>query len=278
FAALIITSGAHGAGLHMWNVSIADAVTIANLTNISEILCGPIMFAAKFAVLKQTERIFCTATHNSVYYWWIQAMIWANAVPSLSFSVVFLCACIPRSKLWDTALPGNCMTSTNNAIIATSSVNIASDWSALILPLIVTRRLQIDLRRKLGVMAIFTVGSLACVASIVRLIYSVQLTKSTDVLDTLSIWAFIELTTVILSSCFPVLPKFIHIVSHGRTGTSSIAKQSYAVPYPSYLNKNHPKPLSAVEFSRNPNSQTYYMELYEHSSGACMINGDSVWY
>lgn len=148
------------------------------------------MFAAKFSVLKQTERIFCTSTQRkSVYYWWIQAMIWANAAFSLSFSIVFLCACIPRSKLWETTLPGNCMTSTNTAIIATSIVNIVSDWSALILPLIVIHRLQMNARRKLGVMAIFAVGLLACVASIVRLVYSVQLVKTVTVLNTLSIWA-----------------------------------------------------------------------------------------
>jgi hypothetical protein len=88
-------------------------------------------------------------------------------------------------------MPGTCI-STNGSIIATSIINIISDWSALILPLVVIRKLQMSTKKKIGVMAIFAVGFLACVASIVRLVYSIRLTQTIDetwAIDPVGIWA-----------------------------------------------------------------------------------------
>ncbi|KAF4627474.1 hypothetical protein G7Y89_g10675 [Cudoniella acicularis] len=219
FIGVIVTSGTYGQGRHIWDVSIHGVQQVANLSNISEILYGPTMFCAKFSVLKQIERIFCSIKKDHVY-WWIQAMIWANALFDVSIFVSFLCACIPREKLWNPTVEGTCI-STNGSIIATSIINIISDWSALILPLVVIRKLKMDMQKKLGVMAIFAVGLLACIASIVRLIYSIQLTNSADetwAIDPVGIWAFIEFATVILSGCFPILPRFMQFIRYGRNG------------------------------------------------------------
>ncbi|TVY73379.1 hypothetical protein LSUE1_G005369 [Lachnellula suecica] len=178
FAGVIVTSGTLGQGRHLWDVSIAVAMQVSIFSNISEILYGPTMFCAKFSVLKQMERIFCSARKDHIY-WWIQAMIWANALFDLSIFVAFLCACVPREKLWNPLLPGTCI-STNGSIIATSVINIISDWAALILPLIVIRKLQMNGNKKIGVMAIFAVGFLACADSIIRLLYSIRLTQTFD--------------------------------------------------------------------------------------------------
>jgi len=183
-------SGTYGQGRHLWNVSLAGVIQVANLSNISEILYGPTMFFAKFSVLKQMERIF-VGTKKGRTYWWIQAMIWANGLFDLSIFIAFICACIPRDKLWNPKLPGTCI-STNTSIIATSIINIISDWSALILPLVVVHRLQMSPKQKLGIMAIFAVGLLACVASIIRLVYSIQLIQTFDetwAIDPVAIWA-----------------------------------------------------------------------------------------
>ena len=190
FTGVIVTSGTYGQGRHLWNVSIAGVEQVANLSNISEILYGPTMFLAKFSVLKQMERIFVGTKKDSTY-WWIQAMIWANGLFDLSIFIAFICACVPREKLWNPQLSGTCI-STNSSIIATSIINIISDWSALILPLVVIRRLRMSVKQKIGVGAIFAVGFLACVASIVRLVYSVQLTQTFDetwAIDPVAIWA-----------------------------------------------------------------------------------------
>ncbi|KUI57687.1 hypothetical protein VP1G_05001 [Cytospora mali] len=260
FVGVIVTSGVHGQGRHLWNVSIAGVMSVANFSNISEILYGPTMFAAKFSVLKQTERIFCEARHDSVY-WWIQAMIWANALFDLSIFIAFVCACIPREKLWNTTMPGTCI-STNSSIIATSIINIVSDWSTLILPLVVIRRLQMDLRRKIGVMAIFAVGLLACIASIVRLVYSVRLTQTTDrtwAIDPVGIWAFVEFTTVILSGCFPILPRFLQFVRYGRAGppVSNNSSRTYTMDKSFRSKKKRSIPMDSLasrrdDFDDNP--------------------------
>ena len=190
FAGVIITSGTFGQGRHMWDVSIAGVIQVSNLSNISEILYGPTMFFAKFSVLKQTERVF-VGTKKGNTYWWTQILIWANGIFGLSIFVVFICACVPRKKLWEPDLPGTCI-STNGTIIATSIINIVSDWSALILPLAVINRLKVSPKQKIGVMGIFAIGLLACIASIIRLVYSIRLTRAVDrtwAINPVGIWA-----------------------------------------------------------------------------------------
>ena len=59
--------------------------------------------------------------------------------------------------------------------VLTGSINIASDFVILILPLPILLRLQMALAKKLRLALVFSFGSFACIASIVRLVYSLQL-------------------------------------------------------------------------------------------------------
>ena len=116
------------------------------------------MFAAKLAVLLQMMRIFKGNRKDSVY-WSTQVLIWTNFVFYTTIFFCFIFACVPRQKLGDPTIPGHCI-STRDSILATSYINIVSDISMLLLPIYAIWKLEIVLKRKLAIAAVFGTGIL----------------------------------------------------------------------------------------------------------------------
>ena len=67
--------------------------------------------------------------------------------------------CTPRAKIWNPEIPGRCVDYKSFTVV-TSVFNLVSDFLMLLFPLICTRRLQMSSKRKLGLSAIFSIGSL----------------------------------------------------------------------------------------------------------------------
>ena len=73
-------------------------------------------------------------------------------------------------------------------------------------------------KRKSKILAVFTVGFFACVSSVVRLVYSVQLSQVSDTnaasqaqqlaTDKDGLWGFAEIALGIIAGCMPILPRF----------------------------------------------------------------------
>ena len=130
------------------------------MTNCIEIPYGPVMFAAKYSVLRQIEQIF-TGTRKDYIFWWARGLIWANLAFDLAIFIACIAACVPREKTWnlDPTISGTCLNS-EGLILATSAMNILSDWSAFLLPLFAIRRLKMGNKAKIGVAAIFATALL----------------------------------------------------------------------------------------------------------------------
>ncbi|KAF2202989.1 integral membrane protein [Delitschia confertaspora ATCC 74209] len=186
----MLLAGNAGQGRHQWNVSVAGVERVALLANILEILYPPAMFCAKFTILLQIQRIFASHQKNLIY-WSIQALIGANFITYFATFVAFIFACWPREKIWNPHIPGRCI-STNASIIVTSAINIISDVTILLLPLIGIKKLHLPAKKKIMVGAVFATGAFACISSIIRLVYSIQLTNTKDVtwaISPVGMWA-----------------------------------------------------------------------------------------
>lgn len=72
-------------------------------------------------------------------------------------TLCLMAAYVPRAKLSNPALPGRCI---NNyaSILATSTINIASDFFVLLLPVFVVWKLKVALKRKMIISAVFGMG------------------------------------------------------------------------------------------------------------------------
>ncbi len=121
---------------------------------------GITVFILKLSILLQYKKIFTPAQKRNVMYWGIHLVIWLNFAFyfAITFAEIFLCK--PRQKYWNVLITtGHCF-NRNAANIAAGAVNSFSDFVILLLPQRVIWKLQMPLKRKLGVSAIFLVGLL----------------------------------------------------------------------------------------------------------------------
>lgn len=148
----------YNCGKHMWNVSIADMMEVLRYANYTQLFYSPPVFFAKLAILMQISRIFSVGQRNGIF-WSSWALIIANAVCYIIVMFLFIFECNPRQKIWNPSVEGKCM-NTGNAVLAISAVNLASDVAILILPMFSVWNLQMPFRKKVGVVAIFSLGVL----------------------------------------------------------------------------------------------------------------------
>jgi hypothetical protein len=117
------------------------------------------MFFAKYVVLRQIETIFLQHHRGHLAYKFIWSLIWVNLIFYGAIAISFILACVPRDKIWNPTAEGVCIDS-NASIIATSAINVVSDFTILIVPISGILKLQLPLTRKLGAAAVFAVGIL----------------------------------------------------------------------------------------------------------------------
>lgn len=85
--------------------------------------------------------------------------IWSCFICYSVTTAVLIAMCKPREKLWNLLLPGHCF-DFNSLFTATGVFNVLSDFAILILPIHPLWKLQMPLKRKLSVAAVFATGFL----------------------------------------------------------------------------------------------------------------------
>ena len=172
---LFLASGFPGAGRHIWNVSADELPILLKVGHaprtklfvptigqfswaISNVYC-PTIWLAKSALLFQLMHIF-TPTKTGPIFWAIHVLIWGNFVFYLCTWVSVIAECVPSSKIWHPErVDGHCI-NINASYAATGSINVISDFLILLLPFIAIARLQMNLKRKFGIAAVFATGFL----------------------------------------------------------------------------------------------------------------------
>ncbi|KAI1466468.1 uncharacterized protein F4812DRAFT_79497 [Daldinia caldariorum] len=144
---------------------------------------------------------------------------------ALFFGGVF--ACVPIYLSWTLPSPGPGPGTGTSTIrdrfcidlpmfmFATSIVNTALDLAVLAIPVPLLRKLRIAPRQRVALTAVFTVGAVVCVASIMRLLALYRLmprsSSSTPTQDPsvsglpVGIWSGVELDLAIICACLPTL-------------------------------------------------------------------------
>lgn len=117
-------------------------------------------------------------------------------LPLVNDSYAKVQKCNPRQKEWDPTISGHCFSGLSFGVLS-GTINVVSDCSILILPLPLIWRLQISWDKKARIIAVFSVGLFACIASVLRLIYSSELTHVPPMyhgyqldVDRIGLWAY----------------------------------------------------------------------------------------
>lgn len=116
------------------------------------------MGAAKYFVIVQLKRIFCPErSKRSMVHWVLDSLIFATIAYYFACFWIFLFQCNPREKIWNSALPGTCIDN-QGGVLSAGIINLLLDLGILIVPIWAIWVLQMPLKRKVQIAAIFGVG------------------------------------------------------------------------------------------------------------------------
>ncbi|KAK7935353.1 hypothetical protein PG985_000848 [Apiospora marii] len=194
FTGLAIKCSKMGIGRHIWNVPapwITEALKWVCQTHV------PLFY----------RRLF--SQHPKMKYTVAAGIAFVSIFHSgLFFATIF--ACDPIARQWDISIPGKC----NNPEIPpylSGAVSSVTDIFVLLLPVPLVWNLHAPMKKKVGVLAVFSVGVFVCAASLVRLGMTPVLRSNFDAtwnISTMSLWATLEVNIGIVCGCSMLFPAF----------------------------------------------------------------------
>ncbi|KAI1163493.1 hypothetical protein F5B18DRAFT_318210 [Nemania serpens] len=223
----------NGLGKHITELSLSQLTVQVKILLISEFtyLLGTAF--VKLSMLCLYYRIYTTP----VFRRWCYFVIALDIGYVISFIPLFLTNCIPLSQYWDPKPDGWCRDTLvgDNATVA---VNLVLDAFVLALPLPVLWRLQMSVRDKLTVTAMFGFGAVTIALVIWRLVVTQRTRESADWTATLclvGIIASLEVYLGIIAICIPTLgplfnayvKPFLNRLGLMKTNAASGAKKVY---------------------------------------------------
>ena len=125
---------------------------------ICRILYSVTLLFVKASILMDWARVFVPAGTRNTFFWTCYILLWVNVLYYTAIVIASNLACTPREKIWDPTVPGGKCTNLKVSLVVSSTSNVVSDILILLLPQNIIWRLQMPLKRKIGVSLIFVVG------------------------------------------------------------------------------------------------------------------------
>lgn len=118
---------------------------------------------------------------------------------------VVLFKCHPITKSWDFRLDGTCI-DLHPLWYSTFVFNLISDLTLFIEPIPSTWKLQLPLAKRLGLIAMLSLGLLVTSISVIRIVYVTGIGEDdTFQLAEPLVWSMVEICALIICSCIPSL-------------------------------------------------------------------------
>ncbi|KAF2662147.1 hypothetical protein K491DRAFT_585708, partial [Lophiostoma macrostomum CBS 122681] len=205
-----------GAGVHQWQVTLGQLFNQLYWMNAAEVIYCPLSFLVKMAILLQYIRLFAPRRQ-------VHRLMWYGAVSTIICCFVFytmltfwtLFYCQPRRMIWNKLTPGGKCHDHSPIVIAQGSFNMGSDIVILLLPTKSLWELQVPRGRKIVITLLFATGLVACVASVMRIVYTTKIENiytSADVSHNglfIGLWTEAEVALGFVVACSLCLPRLI---------------------------------------------------------------------
>ncbi|MCJ1471444.1 hypothetical protein MMC13_000083 [Lambiella insularis] len=203
----------HGVGVHQWDIPVSSLSPLfLKKLYATQIILPPTFMMIKLSLLMLYLHIFypkvilryCIYAGmiiNSLFYTGCLGAAAASWTPS-------------SGEPWfETSFSSAYRTSITLGIVQ-SVFNVVSDLYLLFLPLWGVSQLQLSFKKKIGVSAIFMTGVLACLSSILTLVFRIKLVANPDTTwDLAAVYtlSIVETTVGIMCSCMPALASFVRL-------------------------------------------------------------------
>ena len=165
-AVLTVVAIHFGLGRHMMNLTIPELMNWGKTMLAAEIIWAASLVPIKISILFLYVRIFGTLRYFRIAAYVLSTftVLWAATV-----IIVLGLQCRPVELIWNKMVPGTCINQ-QNFFIGGSTPDVVIDFVILVLPLHAIWKLQKSLMERISLLAIFVLGSLTCIISLVRLI------------------------------------------------------------------------------------------------------------
>lgn len=165
----------YGGGVHQWNVQLKNFFKVLYVrssktrvdlphsqlpqwVNLTTIIYNPTIFVIKLSILLQYLGIFVpnrkTNMRMFIAVWTLVAIMFTFYLIDVAFNI-FICQ--PRDKYWNRLKQGSCY-DLEISMEATALFNVISDFFILLLPIPTIWKLQITLKKKMWIFAVFATG------------------------------------------------------------------------------------------------------------------------
>ncbi|KAF6226143.1 hypothetical protein HO133_009009 [Letharia lupina] len=205
---VIIEQTKHGYGKHLWDVPLSVLTKSDVHVLLAENVTGqPTTFLIKLSIMLLYFRIF--AVNQTMRYW----ILGGIGLQVVVYTATTACAIALESVCTAESAGTNsfCVNQYKNTVFQ-AVFSFTTDLYVLVLPIKSVLNLQLSPRRRIGVMILFGTGLIACVASLVRLISTIQqehLRDSTYQGAYISIFTAVEMNTGIIAGSLTTLPTFL---------------------------------------------------------------------
>ncbi|KAJ9341061.1 integral membrane protein [Paecilomyces variotii] len=189
----------YGAGQHLKTLDPEDIERFLQLDFVISIAYIFAFITIKVSFLLFYLRIFPGKRVLAVCYGCIVFLI----CQCIEETAVVIFQCSPVQKAWDSTVPGKCLNLLTFFYVS-FGIKLASDLVIFFLPIPLLYKTKLSRGKKTGVIAMFALGFLVCLTSIIR---ATQLQNtSTDmtyiIVDELD-WSSIEVTVAVICACIP---------------------------------------------------------------------------
>ncbi|KAF2992885.1 hypothetical protein E8E14_000146 [Neopestalotiopsis sp. 37M] len=197
---------------HQWDVPVCwyDG-SVFKLTFAQTVIWSPAFFFPKAAILLLYQQLFAIQRTIRIAIYVGMVITFLVYLSNIPLAAVYLAPRVGQS--WESlilTLETNKTPMTLGGVVQ-STIATLIDFYIFILPLPIIARLQMPPAKRFGLIAVFSTALLGVGASIVSLVFKVQLLKSTDVgwlTAITSMASLIETNIAIIVGCMPSLPQF----------------------------------------------------------------------
>ncbi|RKU43781.1 hypothetical protein DL546_004585 [Coniochaeta pulveracea] len=213
--------------VHQWNMRNGDLIRPLYLILVYGCSYSAVLPLLKTAILLDWCRIFVTGGRTKSFFWWgCMFIIGVQVLWGILCIILLNTQCVPHEAIWNFYLPSKCY-DLNKVMLTSACVQVATDWSMILLPQKIIWGLQMNWQKKIGISLIFGVGLLASISGSIRLATTVTFAHEKDTMyfiAPLLFWACAEMTCGFFILCVPCLPSILK-----DSGLSSQVKKVFGI-------------------------------------------------